>query len=307
MKWREGTRLPIAAAGGFAASIADEAVYAGGTSWRTGSREYLDAVNIYQWKSNTWRSGPKLPSGLAYGACVATSSGMEIFGGVDGLASSRKCWRLDLKTRTWLSSGVLPRDAVLARAEVVRNEVYLFGGAQDAADLTTCTAEVLTRDAAGSWHTIGVMPQGRVVNAASAAIGAMVYLFGGVSMPAAGKILNHADAFRFDAAERTWRRLAPLPEPNRGLSAVALDGRRILLAGGYIATQAEGEGKAGDFGFTPDAYIYDTCVDQYSRVSALPLAASGIALLKRANQMIAIGGEDRMRGRTDRVFLARVP
>ncbi len=306
MTWRDGPRLPVAAAGGFAASLAEEAVYAGGTTWRTGSREYLDAVNIYRWRSNSWLSGPKLPSGLAYGACVVSHGGMEIFGGADGETSSRKCWRLDLKKQAWLPSGVLPRDAVLSRAEAVRDEVYLFGGAKDAADLTTSTAEVLARDANGSWHTVGVMPQGAVANAASAAIGNMVYLFGGVSMPAAGKILNHADACRFDAAEHTWRRLAPLPEPNRGVTAVALDGRRILLVGGYTATQAEAEGKPVDFGFTSEAFVYDTHADQYERDSALSFAASGVALLKHGDQLIAIGGEDRMRGRTDRVLLTRV-
>ena len=307
MKWHDGPRLPAAAAGGFAASLADEAVYAGGTSWRSRSREYLDAVNIYRWKSNSWHTGPKLPAGLAYGACVVTQGGMEIFGGVDAKHSSRKCWRLDLKKQTWLPTGRLPRDAVLSRAEAVRNEVYLFGGAKDSADLTTCTAEVLVRDASGIWKAIGAMPQGAVVNAASAAIGHMVYLFGGVSISAAGKILNHAVAFRFDAAEHTWRRLAPLPEPNRGVTAVALDDRRILLVGGYTATQAEAAEKPGDYGFSSEAYVYDTRVDRYLRVSALPFAAAGVALMKRGNQAIAIGGEDRMRGRTDRVSIARIP
>lgn len=220
MNWRDGPRLPVAAAGGFAASLPDEVVYAGGTSWRTGAKEYLDDVHIYKWRGNSWRAGPKLPSSLAYGACVVTPAGLEILGGLDGNASTDKCWRLDHKKHAWLPSGVLPRDAVLARAAVVRNEVYLFGGAKDAADLTTCTAEVLTRDSSGKWHTVGLMPQGAVANAASAVIGNMVYLFGGVSMPAAGKVLNHADVLRFDAAEHTWRRLAPLPEPNRGETAV---------------------------------------------------------------------------------------
>jgi N-acetylneuraminic acid mutarotase len=306
MNWRDGPRLPVAAAGGFAASLPDEVVYAGGTSWRTGAKEYLDDVHIYKWRGNSWRAGPKLPSSLAYGACVVTPAGLEILGGLDGNASTDKCWRLDHKKHAWLPSGVLPRDAVLARAAVVRNEVYLFGGAKDAADLTTCTAEVLTRDSSGKWHTVGLMPQGAVANAASAVIGNMVYLFGGVSMPAAGKVLNHADVLRFDAAEHTWRRLAPLPEPNRGLTAVALDTRRILLVGGYTATQAEAEEKTVEYGFSSEAYVYDTRADQYLRVAALPFAAAGVALLKHGDRVIAIGGEDRMRGRTDRVHMTRV-
>lgn len=298
--------MPVAAAGGFAASVGDDAIYAGGTSWRTGSREYLDAVNIYRWKTNSWHPGPKLPSPLSYGVCVVTNGGMEIFGGVDGKESSRKCYWLDVKKQKWLPSGTLPRDAVLARADRVQNEVYLFGGANDAADLTTCSAEVSARDATGSWHTVGLMPQGPLTNAASAVIGHMVYIFGGVSMPAAGKLLNHADAYRFDAAEHSWRRVAPLPEPIRGLTAVALDGRRILLAGGYRATQNEAEGKPPEFGFSSEVYVYDTRMDQYLKVSALPFAASGIALLKRGDQLMAMGGEDRMRGRTDRVLLTSV-
>lgn len=306
MTWQDGPRLPAAAAGGFAASLAAEAVYAGGTSWRTGAREYLDAVNLFQWKSHSWRTGPKLPSGLAYGACVIARGSMEILGGADNHAPSRKCWRLDLERRAWQPAGELPRDAVLSRAEAVRNEVYLFGGAKDAADLANCTAEVLVRDANGSWHTVTVMPHGPVVNAASAAVGNAVYLFGGVSMPAAGKLLNLSDAYRFDAAEHTWRRLRPLPKPNRGLSAIALYDGSILLVGGYTASQAEADGKPAAFGFSSEAFLYNPRADHYTAVSALPFAASGVALVKHGDQILAIGGEDRMRGRTDRVLLARV-
>ena len=306
MTWQDGPRLPVSAAGGFAASLPGEAVYAGGTCWRTGAREYLDAANVYRWSSNSWHTGPRLPSGLAYGASVVTRGGMEILGGADGKASSRKCWRLDLKKQAWLPCGVLPRDVVLSRAEAVRNEIYLFGGAKDSADLTTCTAEVIVRDSNGSWHALTVMPQGPVANAASAAIGNAVYLFGGVSMPAAGKILNHAGAYLFDAAEHTWKRLRPLPKPNRGLTAVALNDRSILLVGGYTATQAEAEGKPVDFGFSAEAFIYDTHSDKYQPAAALPYAASGIALLKYQERVIGIGGEDRMRGRTDRVIVTRV-
>ena len=125
-------------------------------------------------------------------------------------------------------------------------------------------------------------------------------------MPAAGKILNHADAYRFDAAEHTWKRLRPLTKPNRGLTAVALNVRSILLVGGYTATQAEAEGKPVDFGFSAEAFIYDTHSDRYQAAAALPFAASGIALLKHQERVIGIGGEDRMRGRTDRVILTRV-
>jgi N-acetylneuraminic acid mutarotase len=77
---------------------------------------------------------------------------------------------------------------------------------------------------------------------------------------------------------------------------VPLDGRSILLAGGYT-----------DSGFTASTLLYDTAADEYRPAPPLPLAVAGMVLVRGHEGVLAIGGEHRMRARTPRVLFAAMP
>lgn len=89
--------------------------------------------------------------------------------------------------------------------------------------------------------------------------------------------------------------MRPLPYPIRGITAVALDDRRILLAGGY---------KDDDTGFVADALLYDTQSGEYSPTTPLPYAAM-VSLVKSGDWLYCLGGEDRKKHRSDAVFRIR--
>ena len=149
------------------------------------------------------------------------------------------------------------------------------------------------------------MPAGNVASFAAASSGDSVYLFGGCSMASANKLINRDDAYRFDIATDKWHRLHPLPAPNRGVSAVPLDYGRILLLGGYTASAEEAQGKPAEFGFTNAAFIYDIEKDQYTPATPLPLNVTGMEAVMAGQSVVALGGEDRMRGRTARVLVGK--
>jgi hypothetical protein len=73
---------------------------------------------------------------------------------------------------------------------------------------------------------------------------------------------------------------------------VALDERHIYLAGGYRDD------------FTADAVIYDVKTDSYRKAKPLPYAAM-VALVKCEGFVYCIGGEDKMKSRSDKFF--RIP
>jgi N-acetylneuraminic acid mutarotase len=78
--------------------------------------------------------------------------------------------------------------------------------------------------------------------------------------------------------------------PVRGMAGIAVDDRHILLAGGYAAS------------FSASLLIYDTEADSYSPAGELPIAAANLALVRTGTTLLCIGGEDRMKSRSPRVF-----
>ena len=112
---------------------------------------------------------------------------------------------------------------------------------------------------------MSTIPGGPLALAAVAVSGSAVYLFGGCSMDAKGKVVNHARAFRYDSKSNQWKTLRDLPTGNRGLTAVAYGDRSILLFGGYT-----------DSGFTSEVLLYDIQSDTYRRLKPMPLGLVGV-------------------------------
>jgi N-acetylneuraminate epimerase len=291
IEWTERRPMPRAQAGGAAAYLNGELVVAGGTTWEADVKVWLSDVQIYEPVSNRWAPGPKLPVPLAYGPFVSSGEGLEIFGGTGGKTVHRTSWRLDQRKTKWQQTGSVPADVLLGRAARVGESVFLFGGCHDVADLTGCSDAVWRRDGKGEWRSAGEIPGGALALPAIAASGSAIYLFGGCSMTAAGKVVNHARAYRYDSVSNHWTRIRDLPAGNRGLSAVAYGARSIYLFGGYT-----------DSGFTADVLQYDTEADTYRPLKPMPVGLAGIEFVLNGRILYGAGGEDRMRSRSARLF-----
>lgn len=302
LDWTAKAPLPIPAAGGYAAVLQGQVVYAGGSTWENGVKRFLRETHVFDTRTNRWRSGPALPVPLAYGAFAQTRRGLEVLGGTDGDTTSQQCWVLEAVDSGWRKCPGEAGDTILGTAQAVGEDAVVFGGCPNLTELARCGSSVRARNASGRWTTVGEMPQGRVANVASAAVKDAVYLFGGVSGGEGGRIDNHAEAYRFDVKTRQWKQCRPLPRAARGMTAVAWDSRYIVLAGGYVATQAEAQGKPTDFGFSGEVLVYDTVADEYKRAGTLALACAGPALLRVGDGILAMGGEERMRSRTAQVL-----
>ncbi len=119
-------------------------------------------------------------------------------------------------------------------------------------------------------------------------------------------ILQQLNDFDTPLLANVWRRLRPLPQPNRGCSAVALDDRHIYILGGYTASQQEAAGKPPDFGFSPAVLVYDIAADRYHNATSLPVALMGIDFFVMGDALLGAGGEDRLRGRSPRTLVGRL-
>ncbi len=303
--WEELPPMPRAQGGAASALAGEQLIAAGGATWDGDQKLWLRDVQIFDLRARQWRMGPALPEPLAYGPALAVAGGMEIYGGSTGARSSRAILRLDAAAAAWTAVGTTPQDTVLGRAARVGEDVFLFGGCADAADLTTCTAQV-SRRRDGRWEKVSAFPAGAVALGASAVAGGKIYWFGGCSMPAGGVLANRAEAWEFDPRTFAWKRLRDLPKANRGLAAAAADDRLIYLFAGYHASVDEARGKGPEFGFSRDVWIYDVAAHQYRPASPSPLAVAGSDFFLHGDTFYAAGGEHRMRGRTARAVSARM-
>ena len=108
-------------------------------------------------------------------------------------------------------------------------------------------------------------------------------------------VANLSAAHTFNITTGRWEKLAPLPSAVRGITGLALDDSRILLAGGYKNDAEE---------FTDEAFLYDIISGKYSATQPLPCKAM-VSLVKLGEFVYCLGGEDRKKHRTDATFRIR--
>ena len=107
---------------------------------------------------------------------------------------------------------------------------------------------------------------------------------------------NHAEAYSYDPNSKRWKTLRPLPRAIRGMTAVALNGRNILLLGGV------GGPPSSPPEFSNAVYLYDVSQDRYVEVNSLPFAVMGMEAVFNGSATWGVGGEDKARSRSRRLI-----
>ncbi|KAK5655346.1 hypothetical protein OQA88_5913 [Cercophora sp. LCS_1] len=135
-KWEEIASVPGEARGSAAVGVHDgKVILAGGMKilepWQGGRQESVDFVDIFDTRTGTWSSGPKLPGRRDHAGAGVVDGKMYVVGGrEDGQAGVRgDVFELDLgKMESWVSRKgmVTPRGGI--SATVVGRRVFTFGG-----------------------------------------------------------------------------------------------------------------------------------------------------------------------------------
>jgi N-acetylneuraminic acid mutarotase len=282
--------------GGFMSGVTNgKIVIVGGTNWEGGTKNWLKAVHEFDPKSLKWDKLQDCVSPIAYGLSIQRGLCFSFVGGTNGSTAIRALSVAEgKKTRFMIDE--LPDSMVLLAGGHVKDQYILVGGTDDAANLAgvTRSTHALARFH-DRWQVtrLADYPGKPFATAASAVVGGEQFVFGGMNWDeAAQAVQNTTAAYAFDPAKNAWRTIRPLATPVRGVTAVALDDHRIYIAGGY--------GEA----FTTAAVIYDVKTDSYRKARSLPYAAM-VALVKCDGFVYCLGGEDKMKSRTDKFF--RIP
>lgn len=295
--WEELPPIPEPNGGAICGAVGSRIVVVGGTNWAGGAKNWLRAVHEYDpaqrvWTTvRDWEEGP-----VAYAIGFQNAAGFEFIGGSDGTKALKRLATVDSGGRKLQSIPALPSSLVLAAGGAVGGRYVIVGGTHDAADVAGVQRTThLLGLVQGQWKVTRMAdyPGKELAVAASAVAGDELFVFGGMNWDAdAATVLNTAEAHAFSPAKNSWRKVKALAAATRGLSGVALDRRHIYLAGGF--TDA----------FSAKAFLYDVEADSYQPAKPLPYAAM-VSLVKSGDYLYCIGGEDRMKARTDKFY--RIP
>lgn len=290
--WERCAPLPVGNGGFVAAAIEGAIVVAGGTTWTGDTKRWRDEIWAYDPRSDAWREVGRLPTALAYPAFGYEGGSLWWVGGSAGGAALAGLWRLGPGLKPERVAPVVG-GRVYAAGGVVAGHLLGVGGTDDQAALDRVGSGFRAIELeSGSATELPPYPEIGVTTAGAVALGDRLFVFGGARWdPVAKTVVNHATAHVFEFAARRWRKLPDLPHPGRGLAAVALDQRRILIAGGYRNDAVE---------FVSDAVVFDVERGVYGSASALPYAAM-VTLVRDGEWLYCLGGEDRKRHRTDAV------
>lgn len=308
LNWRCGATMPTPVGGHCVAAVGNQILCAGGNTWHGGKKYWLRDITLYDIPTNQWRPVGQLPEPLGDALGLGTGDSLIVLGGSDKTTASDRCYQVRLQAGRAVVDRLpsLPAPRVYAAGGRVGNTLYVVGGSDDPAKLENATATLFALDlknTARGWQTLAPLPGRARVVFAGAASGGKLYVFGGCLIDEQKVVRNLADAYCYDPRADQWERLPDAPASNRGLTA-ATDGQgRVLLCGGFTATEEECAGKGNDFGFTDEVLRYDPAARTYTPVGKLPKPTATAGPARCGDTLFLLGGENIKRGRGDWVWI----
>ena len=294
--WEKLAPLPAPNGGFIGGEVQGTVIVLGGTNWEGDKKNWLNTVHRFDPAMLAWTTLESLPTPLAYGVGANLEGGLIVIGGSTGASPWGGVIRVFNGNVQAASNWGISSPAVLSAGGAIDGKIVVVGGSDDAANVRGLHREVRAWDInTGESRKLADFPGKGIGTAASATMAGELLVFAGATWDAMPPgVKNVADAWAFSLSRNEWRPLRPYPLGVRGLAAVVLDDRRIYLAGGYLADE-----------FTDRAYVYDTEKDSYTPATALPYKGQ-VGLVRCGEFVYCIGGEDRLKHRSDAVHRLKV-
>ncbi|MPZ60852.1 MAG: hypothetical protein GEU93_06070 [Propionibacteriales bacterium] len=242
--------------------IGDEIWTFGGMTGARATR--LVTTEIYDTGSDTWRSGPDLPKGLASFEGVAIGDEAYLFGGLNlqGRADDFSAV-LDTTTGEWRRLPALPHARYGHDVDLVGGKIHVVGGTGND---TRAVAEVDVFDPeTRTWSQAAPMPAARS-NLDIVPVRGELYAVGGW--------LGARETRRmqiYDPATDSWRDTTPLPRPMARGGVAFVDGKLYASHHEWSA-------------------VYDLATRQWSRANPLTVSRHGLGYIAVGSKIYGIGG-----------------
>jgi N-acetylneuraminic acid mutarotase len=236
------------------------------------SAGHLTTMRIYDPGSDSWSSGPSLPSGYpgVENPAVTTLNGkLYVFGG--GTApfsgSVTNAAVFDPGTNSWTSIAPMPVARGGPTAQALGGKIYVAGGL-DPSGVSLSSVSVYN-PSTNTWSSAASMATARD-NPGSAVLTdtdgqQKMYVFGGRTRGGNGT-LNSVE--RYDPTTNTWTARAAMPTGRRTMAVGLLNGRAQLMGGEKSSTTA---------GTFPQNEEYNPLTNSWSTLAPMPTPRHGTA------------------------------
>lgn len=272
--------------GGMMAGVLDGRLVAAGGSqfpekplWLKGEKRFSDRIFTLSAIDGKWtEQTTRLPAPVGSAASAATSDVIYFAGGLDANGCLRGAWQMRARGDGFVFTALpdLPRPVGYGAAAIVGERFYVIGGLDSPASksplVEVWSLDVGASRAQATWRREPDLPAPGLFVSAAASDGKRLYVFGGIGFDAAGKPVPAKSAFRLNATERKWERLADMPKPRVGVSTPCplVPGNKLFLIGGY-AEVFPGAPREHP-GFSAQTLYYDLTSQQWQNGPRLPVA-----------------------------------
>ncbi len=257
-----------------------------------GISRYLDAAEVYNSSTDTWKTCPGLPtprSGLAAGRTI-TGGKIYAVGGVNKNGDLDVNEEYNPATRIWQSRAAMPSKRKYPAAAFADGRLLVIGGMVSGTPLGTVEAY---NPAADTWATLPQMPTARFM-ATAVNINGSIYVSGGATVrrtgayppydPTGGDVaIVYVDAVEvYDPASNSWTSVPEMPTARMGLGSAGLVNGQLYAVGGL----ADGEPTALNERYNPVLRQWEQRAQMGVRRAGLAVAAPSVS-----GSLFAIGGE----------------
>jgi len=273
--WSEGPTLPFPVIGAAAASFQGAIFVAGGISGSEGSARVLRLTP----PANSWERLPDLPYGRNVGQLVSVGDTLYMVGGFDAGPSvyrhSTNVWAMDPDSYEWEPRADFPDERQGWAVSAAGRLVVIGGGAGDLNHGEHFPHEptALLAPGATAW-AYGAGIEHKRVAPRAAAVGDLVYVFGGLDPDGAGRLSDYEvyDARRDRAEEGGIFHSSPANAIN--VAVTVLEGRIHFLGG---------SGRR-------DHMIFDPASDTWAPGPLLPYIVGNAAAVAHDGAIWMLGG-----------------
>lgn len=226
--WFSLAPLPEPRRLGHAAALGGRIYYIGGNAGLS-SLDYVATTFVLDPESESWSTGPAMPTGRDAGATAVADGSLYVIGGINPDAPNNGFNRLSdnevfrSSAAVWETLSPMPTSRGAALAGALDGRVYVIGG-NDGPDVLN-TVEIYD-PSADSWSAGSSLPLPRQ-GFAIARFGDAIYTAGGEDV---NRVASSVLAI-FEGEQGAWRSGPPMPSARAFVAGAALQGKFVVLGG----------------------------------------------------------------------------
>jgi N-acetylneuraminic acid mutarotase len=237
-----------------------------------------DAVERYDIRRDRWTRVRDMPVGLNHAVAVAYRGRLFVTGGYrssTGLEDpARVLLRYNPSTNRWRRLPPPPTPRAAQAAAVIRDRLYVAGGANDSGSLRSLEIYDFERR---RWRSGPDFPGPPRNHTTGVAAGGRFYVLGGRDTA------NFAAAERYNPRRRTWTSLPDMATPRGGIASARLRDGRIVVFGGEEFAVARAE-------TIPEVELLDPRTRRWSRLPDMLTPRHGLGGAALGDRVFAVQG-----------------